>query len=92
VNTRIDRFKVRTRMDQLGIETYQELAKLAGVSEATVYNSLDGYNWRSQTLDALATALRCAPTDIITFGPPPTFTNALVAEPKTTLGVVGNLA
>lgn len=90
VNTRIDRYKVRTRMEQLGIDTYQELAKLAGLSEATIYNSLDGFNWRSQTLDALAIALRCAPTDIITFGPPPTFTNAPTVTPKPTLETMGN--
>jgi DNA-binding Xre family transcriptional regulator len=84
VQTRIDRYKVRLRMLQLGIDTFEELAALAGLSQGTIYNSLDGFNWRSQTLDALAKALRCEPTDIITYGPPPTFTSALTGKPKTT--------
>jgi DNA-binding Xre family transcriptional regulator len=74
--TRIDRFKVKTRMEQLGIVTFEELAKVAGIHSNTVYNALDGYNWRSQTLDALAKALRCDPTDILTVDTNLSFANA----------------
>lgn len=66
MNTRIDRFKVKRWMEQEGIETFDQLAKLARLSPTTVYNALDGYNWRSTTLDAIAKALGCNPLDIVT--------------------------
>ena len=53
-------------METIGLEKFEDLAKRAGLSTATVYNALDGYNWRSQTLDAIANALGCSPRDIIT--------------------------
>lgn len=66
MNTRIDRFKVKRRMESEGIDTFETLAKEAKLSPTTVYSALDGYNWRSTTLDAIAAALGCNPLDIVT--------------------------
>lgn len=66
-------------MESLGIETFEELAKLAKVSPTTLYNALDGYNWRSTTLDAIANALGCSSRDITTIDLPETVTTQLAA-------------
>ena len=66
MKTRIDRFKVKRRMEVEEIDTFENLAKDAGLSPTTVYNALDGYNWRSTTLDAIAAALGCNPFEILT--------------------------
>lgn len=66
MRTRIDRFKVKQRMEQIGMATFEELAKKTKLSTATLYNALDGYNWRSSTLDAIANALGCSSRDITT--------------------------
>jgi lambda repressor-like predicted transcriptional regulator len=70
LKTRIDRFKVKQRMEALGIDTFEELAKRAKLSPATLYNALDGYNWRSTTLDAIANALGCSSREITTIDVP----------------------
>lgn len=46
--------------------TFEELAKKTKLSTATLYNALDGYNWRSSTLDAIANALGCSSRDTTT--------------------------
>lgn len=63
---RLDRFKVRQRMNECQIEHYKELAVLAQLNENTVYNALDSYNWRAITVDSIAKALRCSPLELIT--------------------------
>jgi predicted transcriptional regulator len=70
MKTRIDRFKVKQRMEVLGVDTFEELAKRAKVAPATLYNALDGYNWRSTTLDAIANALGCSSREITTIDAP----------------------
>lgn len=72
LKTRIDRFKVKQHMEQLGIATFEELAKKAELSPATLYNALDGYKWRSSTLDSIANALGCSSRDITTIDEPVT--------------------
>jgi DNA-binding Xre family transcriptional regulator len=66
MKTRIDRFKVKRRMENVGIDTFEKLAEKAKLSPTTVYNALDGYNWRATTLDAIAAAIGCNPLDIVT--------------------------
>lgn len=66
MKTRIDRFKVSRKMEAVGVSRFDELAKKAGIGEATIYNVLDSYNWTSRTLDRIAHALNCASLDILT--------------------------
>lgn len=77
MNTRIDRFKIKRRMRQVEIDTFEALAKKAEISPTTLYSAMDGYNWRATTLDALAAALECNPLDIVTV-------DAEVDRPKNT--------
>ena len=53
-------------MRLLEIETFDELAERAGLSAATLYKALDGYNWRRSTLDAIANALKSTSHHITT--------------------------
>jgi hypothetical protein len=64
--TRLDRYKIKQQMLRCKLEYFRELIDLAGISQTVFYTSLDSYKWRSQTLDALANALRCNPLDLLT--------------------------
>jgi len=45
--------------------TARDLARVAGISEATMYNLMSGDKYSSATLDKLAVALGCHPADLI---------------------------
>jgi DNA-binding Xre family transcriptional regulator len=64
--TRLDRYKIKQQMLRCKLEYFRELIDLAGISQTVFYTSLDNHKWRSQTLDALANALRCSPFDLLT--------------------------
>ena len=68
----ISKTRVRERMELQGVDTYTELVALVAqlpegrrVSEKTIYSSLDTSTWKSQTLHAIADALRCDPLDLL---------------------------
>lgn len=72
MKARIDEFKVRQRLKGVeGIDTIQELAKAAELGENTLYRSLKGYNWKSNTLNSIADVLNCNPVDLLTVDPKP---------------------
>jgi putative transcriptional regulator len=52
--------------------TYEELSRKTGLSRATLeaIGSRPNYNTTLATLDKLCTALRCEPSDIITYQHP----------------------
>lgn len=66
MGTRIDRKKVAMRMLSSDIESYNDLARRAGLGQNTLSRVLDSYNWSSRTLDAMARALGCKSTDLLT--------------------------
>jgi lambda repressor-like predicted transcriptional regulator len=66
LRTRFDRFKIKARMEKAGIEKFEELAKAAGISPTTLYNTMDNYNWRGATIDHVANALDCSPLELLT--------------------------
>lgn len=45
--------------------TARDLARIAGISEATMYNMMAGDAFTSRTLDKIAEALGCHPADLI---------------------------
>lgn len=45
--------------------TARDLARIAGISEATMYNMMAGDAFASRTLDKIAEALGCHPADLI---------------------------
>mgnify|MGYP001228445653 CR=1 FL=1 len=64
--TRLDRYKVKEQMLRCKIEYFNELIRRSGVSQTVFYTSLDSYDWRSKTVDALANVLRCNSFDLLT--------------------------
>lgn len=64
--TRLDRYKIKQQMLRCKMEYFRELIELANISQTVFYTSLDSHKWRSQTLDALANALKCSPLDLLT--------------------------
>ena len=64
--TRIDRFKVRRLMADRQMGRFEDLIDKAGISQTTFYTSVDSYVWKSKTLDAIAKALGCVSTDLLT--------------------------
>ena len=62
---RIDERKLRIFMASKGIDTLQELIEKSGVSYSTLYNVLNGANFRSGTLRDLASALDVNPIDLL---------------------------
>lgn len=63
---RFDRFKIKQTMARRNVEKFEELAKLADLSAATLYNTMDSYHWRSHTVNSVANALQVNPLDLIT--------------------------
>ena len=66
MKTKIDRRKVRVKMARAGIEELSELARRSGLHPNTIHKVLDSHNWSSRTLDALAQALDCESTELLT--------------------------
>lgn len=67
---RIDKSKVRRRMEAAGIDTYNELGEKTtphGLGVRKMYDLLDGYDWSTQQLYALCNVLGCSVTDILSF-------------------------
>lgn len=63
---RLDRYKVKQRMEGIGIVHFKDLAVAAGINESTIYNTLDSHNWRSVTVENIARALECNPLELLT--------------------------
>lgn len=61
----INKRTVKVLMAAKGIDSNEELAKLAGFSGQTMRNLLDGGEFRSSTLKALADALEVNPLDLL---------------------------
>lgn len=61
----IDSRTVKVLMATQGIATNEELAKISGFSAETLRRLLNGEDFRSSTLRALATALKCNPLDLL---------------------------
>lgn len=61
----VSRFKVRQRMNILGMENYTEITKKSGLHVNTIYNVMDNDNWNSRTVSRIATALECSPIELI---------------------------
>lgn len=66
MRTRIDRQKVRIHMALRDIDTFDGLIERSGLAQTTFYTSLDNFDWKSRTLDAIANALNCQPWEITT--------------------------
>lgn len=63
---RVDRFKVLGQMSKQQIEHFSDLAALSGLAKNTVSSVLDSYDWKSQTVNKMAVALKCSPLELIT--------------------------
>lgn len=88
---RIDRWKVRQQMKQVGIDTFRDLAKMVGVSQQTVSAWFGGAGFTSENLTALCYALECEPGDILTLDPnrlAPVVEEIKTPEPKKELAAV----
>ena len=66
MRTKIDRQKVRIHMAMRSLETFDSLIERSGVAQTTFYASLDNFDWKSKTLDAIVNALNCQPWEITT--------------------------
>jgi DNA-binding Xre family transcriptional regulator len=66
---RIDRWKVKQEMNQVGIDTFADLADLVGVSPQIVSRWFRGGGFTAANLEALCRVLKCTPNDILTFDP-----------------------
>ncbi len=66
MRTKIDRQKVRIHMALRSIDTFDVLIERSGLAQTTFYTSLDSFDWKSRTLDAIANALNCQPWEITT--------------------------
>ncbi len=62
---RIDERRVKMFMAIRGIETQEQLAKLAGLHPTTLVKIFKGRNFSSETLEKLAAALECNPLDLL---------------------------
>ena len=62
----LDRFKVKFRMLELGMDRYSDLAREAGITDRTVRNVVGTGNWRADTVSKIAVALQCNPLELIT--------------------------
>ena len=63
---RLDRYKVKQRMNDIRLEHIIELATLADLHSNTIYNALDSHKWVSTTVEKIAKALQCNPLELIT--------------------------
>lgn len=66
LRTKIDRQKVRIHMAMRNLETFDSLIESSGLAQTTFYASLDNFDWKSKTLDAIVNALNCQPWEITT--------------------------
>lgn len=66
LRTKIDRQKVRIHMAMRNLETFDSLIEQSGLAQTTFYASLDNFDWKSKTLDAIANALNCQPWEVTT--------------------------
>ena len=62
----LSRYKVRERMNTLGMENYTDVTRAGGPHQNTIYGVLDSDNWNSKTLSKIAVALQCSPFELIT--------------------------
>lgn len=63
----IDKAKVHELMNRAGISSVAQLARIADVHRNTLDNCLAGENFTSETLRRLSVALKCNPTDLLTY-------------------------
>lgn len=61
----IDSRAVKVLMATQGITTNEALARMSGFSAETLRRLLNGEEFRSSTLKALASALKCNPLDLL---------------------------
>lgn len=70
IYVRIDKRKVKAKMDAMGISTWNELGERTaphGLSTRKMYDILDGYDWHTGQLYALCQVLQCKTTDLLSF-------------------------
>ena len=63
--TQIDRERIEHYMAENKIDTFEELARRAGVSHRTIYKVCAGAPFKNTTMDAIAKALGVKPFDIV---------------------------
>lgn len=66
MRTRLDRYKIRQHMAIQKMGRFEDLINRADISQTAFYTSVDSHKWKSQTLDALANALKCSPIELLT--------------------------